>query len=235
MKLGVSQSVFRGSETSPMMGSTPNGVAARRTCPSSVASFRGRATHAPADFRTGRYDGHYYICLGRRPGAPKWFPDGAGGGGGGAGRAEIPGAALRFGRPCDHAATSSSSSYDDVPQIQFNERVVDFPVVRQLRVPTLQTVHMTVEILQVPFLGLVLDMPVVMHRQVHGLRPCDHAATSSSRETVGVPLFSSSTESWLRCETGTLGKTLEIPQVQDRTRCSRTARTGTSTRPSMCQ
>ena len=35
---------------------------------------------------------------------------GSGRGSGGAGRAAIPGAALRFGRPCDHAATSSSSS-----------------------------------------------------------------------------------------------------------------------------
>ena len=39
-------------------------------------------------------------------------------------------------------------------QIQFFERVVDFPVVRQLRAPTVQQ---TVEILQVPVLGLVLD------------------------------------------------------------------------------
>ena len=40
----------RCSETSPVMGSTPYGVAARRTCPSSVTSF-GRVTHAPADLR----------------------------------------------------------------------------------------------------------------------------------------------------------------------------------------
>ena len=73
MKLGVSHGVCRGSETSPMMGSTPYGVAARRTCPSSVASLRGRATHAPANsrVRTVRYDGLYYICLGQRPGSPK--------------------------------------------------------------------------------------------------------------------------------------------------------------------
>ena len=51
MKLGAGQGFCRGSVTSPMMGSTPCGVAARRTCPSSVASLRGRATHAPADLR----------------------------------------------------------------------------------------------------------------------------------------------------------------------------------------
>ena len=67
-------------------------------------------------------------------------------------------------------------------QIQFIDRVVDFPVVGQLRVPTVQTVEQTVEILQVPFWGLVLDspllcidrymayFPVIMQRQV--LRRC---------------------------------------------------------------
>ena len=51
MKLGASQEVCRGSEFSPMMGDTPYGVVARRTGPSRVATLRGRATHAPADFR----------------------------------------------------------------------------------------------------------------------------------------------------------------------------------------
>ena len=36
VKLGASQGFCRGSVTSPMMGSTPYGVAGRRTCPSSV-------------------------------------------------------------------------------------------------------------------------------------------------------------------------------------------------------
>ena len=49
-----------------------------------------------------------------------------------------------------------------------------------------QTAQQKVEILQVPFLGLVLDMPVVMHRQAS--RPCDYAATSSSGVTVGCPI-----------------------------------------------
>ena len=55
------------------MGSTPHGVVARRTCPSSVPSLRGRATHAPADsrVRTERYCGQLHPCLGRRPGVAK--------------------------------------------------------------------------------------------------------------------------------------------------------------------
>ena len=55
----------------------------------------------------------------------------------------------------------------------------------------------TVEILQVPVLGAGLDMPVVVHDRCVTLRPCDHAATSSSRVTVRY-----------------IGKTVEIPQVQ---------------------
>ena len=135
-----------------MMGSTPCGV-------SSVASLRGRATHAPADsqVRTERYDGHCYISPGRRPGAPKWVlgwaGDGERGGAGG-----VLGAALRSVRPCDHAATSSQQFLcDDVLLFQFIDRVVDFPVVRQLRVPTVQTVQQVVEILQVPFLDWLLS------------------------------------------------------------------------------
>ena len=51
VKLGASQEVCRGGEFSPMMGDTPYGVVAGRTGPSRVATLRGRATHAPADFR----------------------------------------------------------------------------------------------------------------------------------------------------------------------------------------
>ena len=66
----------------------------------------------------------------------------------------------------------------DVPQILFIDRVPDIPVATQRRVCAVQTVQLTVEILQVPFLGLVRDSPllcidrcvayvlVVMQRQV---------------------------------------------------------------------
>ena len=59
----------------PMMGDTPSGVVARRIQPSGVTSF-GRVTQLPRSPEpcTERYDGHYYICPGRRLGAPKWVP-----------------------------------------------------------------------------------------------------------------------------------------------------------------
>ena len=60
-----------------MMGDTPYGIVARRTGPSRVATLRGRATHAPANFRALFSDtGQHYIRLVWRPGAPKWVPGG---------------------------------------------------------------------------------------------------------------------------------------------------------------
>ena len=88
MKLGVSQGVCRGSETSPMMGSTPYRVAARRTCPSSVASFRERATHAPADSRESVQNDtavNYILVWDSAQEPQSGFPDGEGGRGRGAG------------------------------------------------------------------------------------------------------------------------------------------------------
>ena len=58
----------------PMMGDTPYGVVARRTRLSSVASLSGKGDPRDSRVRTERYDGHYYICLRRRLGAPKWVP-----------------------------------------------------------------------------------------------------------------------------------------------------------------
>ena len=103
-----------------------------------------------------------------------------------------------------------------MPQIQFVERVVDFPVVRQRRVPTVQTVQLTAETHQVTFLELVLDMPVVVHQQVRGRRSCAHAATSSSNMTVGVPQFQfiDRVVASLWTETGTQRQTVGIPLVQ---------------------
>ena len=103
-----------------------------------------------------------------------------------------------------------------MPQIQFIARVVDFPVVLQLRVPTVQTVQQTVEFLQVPFLGLVLTarccastgawpyVPVITQRQV--LSRCDSGGASASvhRQSGG---FVVDRDRYMR-------KTVEIPQVQ---------------------
>ena len=55
-------------------------------------------------------------------------------------------------RPCDHAATISSSIVLKVPQIQFIDSGWIFLLCVQKQVPTVQTVQMTVEILQVPLL-----------------------------------------------------------------------------------
>ena len=84
---GSQPGVCRCSETSPMMGSTPYGVAARRTCPSSVTSF-GRVTHAPADprARCRAIDGLITSVWGGAGEPQSGFPDGARGRGrGGAG------------------------------------------------------------------------------------------------------------------------------------------------------
>ena len=85
-----------------------------------------------------------------------------------------------------------------MPLIQFIERVVDFPVARQRRALTVLTVQKTFEILQVPFLGLVLDSPLLCFTG-RGLRPCDHATTSSSSS---------------RRRGATVQKTVEFSQVQ---------------------
>ena len=80
---------------------------------------------------------------------------------------------------------------------------------RQSRVPTVQTVQQTDEILQVPYLGLVLE--------VHGLRPCDHAATDKFSAGVKVEeaQFSSSTKWCFVVDRDRyLRRTVEIPQVQ---------------------
>ena len=53
----------------------------------------------------------------------------------------------------------------EVPQIQFNDRVLQLPAASQTWVPTVHTVLKTVEIPQVQFLGMV-DAPAVVQRQV---------------------------------------------------------------------
>ena len=57
-------------------------------------------------------------------------------------------------------------------------------VVLQRRVPTVQTVHLTVEILQVPFLGLVLDMPLCIDRCVADILLIMQRQVSSSSQQV---------------------------------------------------
>ena len=158
MKLGARQESAGAACSGPMMGDSPYGVVARRTRPSSVASF-GRVTHAPRGlhFVQGILRGQFYISLGRRLGSigvgsirhrpqnflRRWVGGWVGGGaelfkegwGGGCGW-------------CDKLQQSVVYVNVEVPQIQFIDRVVDFSVVLQRRVPTVQTVQKTDEIPQ---------------------------------------------------------------------------------------
>ena len=56
----------------------------------------------------------------------------------------------------------------EVSQVQFIDKTIDVPVVRQRRVPTIQPVQKTVEKPQVQFPDRVADVPVVSRRQVPG-------------------------------------------------------------------
>ena len=53
----------------------------------------------------------------------------------------------------------------EVPQVQYIDKSIDVPGVRQGQVPTIQPIQKTVEVPQVQFLDRVLDAPVAM--QVH--------------------------------------------------------------------
>ena len=77
--------------------------------------------------------------------------------------------------------------YTTVAESPTSSTEILLAVVQKRRVPAVQTVQPTVEIPQVPFLDKV-NMPVVVHDRCVAFRPCDHAATSSSRVTVGVLL-----------------------------------------------
>ena len=61
---------------------------------------------------------------------------------------------LGYGRLCDLAATSSTSSSSLTCPDSVHRQSVDFPVMRQRRVPTVQTVQPTAEFLQVLFWGV---------------------------------------------------------------------------------
>ena len=53
---------------------------------------------------------------------------------------------------------------EEVPQVQYIDKTVDVPGVRQGQVPTIQPIQITVEVPQVQFLDRVLDVPVAMQR-----------------------------------------------------------------------
>ena len=115
-------------------------------CPEDVAVAcrppSGVLTHAPADpeplYRVS--DEHYYISLGRRPGAPKWVPGwrgcwGRGGGGGG-------------GESLEPFLDKVADMPVVVPQPQFVDKVFAIPVVLQKQIPMMSTVQLTIQIPQ---------------------------------------------------------------------------------------
>ena len=139
----------------------------------------------------------------------------------GSGKEEGRGGRRSGGRPCDHFGL-------DVPVTtqQLIDRVVDFPVMRQRRTHSARCAENRRNSTGA-VLGAGLDSPLLCIDRCVALRPCDHAATSSSGVTVGGLNFSSSTECvLLRCATD---------RYRGANWCSRTAATGTPTRPSMCQ
>ena len=145
------------------MVDTPYGVVARRTRPSSVASLRGRATHAPRTPESVQSDTTVIVTSVKGgAGEPQsGFPDGAGGrGGSGEGRkavvVDVPVIMLL------EFQQSKSHEKLEVLQIQLIVGLQDIPVVSQRQVPTVLSF-----VLQVQFLEVV-DMPVVAQRQVLG-------------------------------------------------------------------
>ena len=135
-------------------------------------------------------DGIYYICLERRPGAPKWVPGWCGrwrgiflrvGWGGGGGLEVLVIMQRQF-------QQSKLFDFLEEPQIQFIDRVLDLPVVPQRSVSTVRTVLKTVEISQVltvPFLDKTADVPIVVQHRVPTIRGCvwmmRHSCSSSIR------------------------------------------------------
>ena len=73
----------------------------------------------------------------------------------------VPGAVLRSWASLRRAATSSSTLTGRCPRFSSSTEFL-LAVVLQRRVPTVQTVQMTVEILQVPLLDRVVDAPAIV-------------------------------------------------------------------------
>ena len=112
------------------------------------------------------------------------------------------------GRPCDHQrqapAVHCVRERGGAP-FQFIDRVVDFSVVFQRRVPTVQTVQKTGEFPQVLFLDRLMT-PVVMQRQVLGVDSAENCG-SSTVAVLGQGCGHA-------CCCAQLLKPVEIPQVQ---------------------
>ena len=138
---------------------------ARRTRPSSVATLRGRATHAPADFRAllGAIRQSLLHFVGRRPGAPKWVT-------GWRGR-------WRWGGVVGDSSVVAQKQFllvlivqktIVILQLQFIDKVLDVPVVQVRQVPRVQSVRRQSRSHSCSSLQLdtVVHMPVVVQRQM---------------------------------------------------------------------
>ena len=134
-----------------------------------------------------RYCDEHFPCLVWCPGAPKRFPDGAGfKGWGGAGLAGPFGC----GRPCDHHRQAPAVHRVEVPQFQFIDRVVDFSVVLQRRVPTVLLCRRPVRSHSCSFWTRFMTL-VVVQRQVLGLtvqKTVDVPQLQCSDKVVDVPV-----------------------------------------------
>ena len=61
----------------------------------------------------------------------------------------------------------------EVPQVQYNDKVVNVPVVMQRLDPTVQTVQKMVEVPQIQYVDKDVGVPVVLQRQMHTERRGD--------------------------------------------------------------
>ena len=114
----------------------------------------------------------------------------------GRGGAAIPGAALRFGRPCVHAATSSSSS-SSMTCPRFSSSIEWWTLLLCGRT------YPQCSLCSYASTGAWPYVPVIMQRQV----PAGYLCSASFQ-------FIDRVVASLWTETGSRGKTVEIPQVQ---------------------
>merc|ERR1712084_55842 len=102
----------------------------------------------------------------------------------------------------------------EVPQVQYIDRVVDVPVVKQRHVPSVQKVQKTVEVPQVQYIDRVVDVPVVKQRHVPAIQKVQKPVTVPVIETVekivDVPVIKQVEVPQVQ----TVEKVVEVPEVQ---------------------
>lgn len=79
----------------------------------------------------------------------------------------------------DFPSINQATKHAEIPQTHCVDKVVDLPVVLQRQVPRIQTVLNTMEVPSVPFVGIVMDVPVMMatkHVEIPQTYHIDHVA-----------------------------------------------------------